>query len=157
MSADSPSSSSLDNRELKSGTSRPPPLSKEERIEIVRKHFVRKGYRVHSGLQFGCEIVLYSDSPERVHSDFCIKLAECNQDDYEEGYVDWRCLQTLARSMADLHKTLIVCHVRQIPDKQHQWTHVVEEIAVASEYAPFRYKVKKDVGEQRKRQKRPDD
>ena len=46
----------------------------EERVEIVREHFVKKGYRVHSGLQFGCELVLYADSPGRVHSDFCVHV-----------------------------------------------------------------------------------
>jgi tRNA splicing endonuclease len=44
----------------------------EDSILIVRKHFERKGYRVHSGLQFGCELVLYADDPSRVHSDFCV-------------------------------------------------------------------------------------
>ena len=46
----------------------------EEKILIVRKHFENKGYRVHSGLQFGCELVLYADVPERVHSDFCVHV-----------------------------------------------------------------------------------
>jgi len=46
----------------------------EERILIVRRHFERKGYRVHSGLQFGCELVLYADDPSRVHSDFCVHV-----------------------------------------------------------------------------------
>ena len=47
-------------------------LSEEERINIVRQHFCRKGYRVHSGLQFGTELVLYADDPAKVHSDFCV-------------------------------------------------------------------------------------
>jgi hypothetical protein len=46
----------------------------EDRIAIVRDHYVRKGYRVHSGLQFGCELVLYADDPSRVHSDFCVHI-----------------------------------------------------------------------------------
>jgi tRNA splicing endonuclease len=46
----------------------------EERILIVRRHFEKKGYRVHSGLQFGCELVLYADIPQRVHSDFCVHV-----------------------------------------------------------------------------------
>ena len=49
-------------------------LSAEERISIVRNHFEKKGYRVHSGLQFGCELVLYADDPGRVHSDFCVHI-----------------------------------------------------------------------------------
>ena len=50
------------------------PLAHENRILIVRKHFENKGYRVHSGLQFGCELVLYADDPDRVHSDFCVHV-----------------------------------------------------------------------------------
>lgn len=49
-------------------------MGEEERIVIVRRHFERKGYRVHSGLQFGCELVLYADIPQRVHSDFCVHV-----------------------------------------------------------------------------------
>ena len=46
----------------------------EERVYIVRKHYEEKGYRVHSGLQFGCELVLYADDPGKVHSDFCVHV-----------------------------------------------------------------------------------
>jgi len=46
----------------------------EAKIAILRKHFEAKGYRVHSGLQFGCELVLYADDPSKVHSDFCVHL-----------------------------------------------------------------------------------
>jgi tRNA splicing endonuclease len=44
----------------------------DQLIDIARRHFQQKGYRVHSGLQFGCELVLYADSPGLVHSDFCV-------------------------------------------------------------------------------------
>jgi len=33
---------------------------REKFIAIARRHFERKGYRVHSGLQFGVELVLYA-------------------------------------------------------------------------------------------------
>ena len=46
----------------------------EERVRIVREHYEEKGYRVHSGLQFGCELVLYADDPSKVHSDFCVHV-----------------------------------------------------------------------------------
>ena len=49
-------------------------ISWEEKIQIVRNHYTSKGYRVHSGLQFGCELVLYADDPSKVHSDFCIHV-----------------------------------------------------------------------------------
>jgi len=59
---------------ISSADSKVSTLSFEERIRIVRDHFERKGYRVHSGLQFGCELVLYADDPDRVHSDFCVHV-----------------------------------------------------------------------------------
>ena len=46
----------------------------EERVQIVRRHYENKGYRVHSGLQFGCDLVLYADDPSKVHSDFCVHV-----------------------------------------------------------------------------------
>ena len=46
----------------------------EEKVAFVRQFYEAKGYRVHSGLQFGCELVLYADDPECVHSDFCIHV-----------------------------------------------------------------------------------
>ena len=36
----------------------------ERKVSIVKKYYQMKGYRVHSGLQFGCELVLYVDAPE---------------------------------------------------------------------------------------------
>jgi tRNA splicing endonuclease len=55
-------------------TSSSPSSAWEDRIQIVRRHFQAKGYRVHSGLQFGCELVLYADDPSKVHSDFCVHV-----------------------------------------------------------------------------------
>lgn len=46
----------------------------EKKVEFVKLHYQEKGYRVHSGLQFGVELVLYADRPELVHSDFCIHV-----------------------------------------------------------------------------------
>jgi len=51
-----------------------PMIEWEERVALVRRHFESKGYRVHSGLQFGCELVLYADDPSKVHSDFCVHV-----------------------------------------------------------------------------------
>lgn len=144
-------------------------LSHEEQILILRNHFEKKGYRVHSGLQFGCELVLYADSPDLVHSDFCVKLVSPQWKDC----LDWRCLQALCRSMPDLHKTLVICrvldqckckHRKEDTNSGNEGTlgqvcllsdcYSIEEIAVASEHAPFRYrKKKKDVGEQVKPRK----
>ncbi|KAI2507187.1 hypothetical protein MHU86_7253 [Fragilaria crotonensis] len=117
-------------------------MSWEERIQILRKHFETKGYRVHSGLQFGCELVLYADDPDRVHSDFCVHLVD--------ERMDWRTMQTLVRSMPDLHKTLIIAHIRETEEDAF----VVEELMMATEHAPFRQKhALKQVGEQRKKVK----
>ena len=46
----------------------------ERRVQLVRKYYEEKGYRVHSGFQFGCELVLYADEPGKVHSDFCVHV-----------------------------------------------------------------------------------
>jgi len=46
--------------------------------------------------------------------------------------------------MPDLHKTLIVSNVRRIDDESY----VVDELAIATEHAPFRHKIVKGVGEQ---------
>ena len=46
----------------------------EEKVEFVKEHYEQMGYRVHSGLQFGAELVLYADRPDLVHSDFCINV-----------------------------------------------------------------------------------
>lgn len=50
------------------------PLDWEKRVWKIREHFQGKGYRVHSGLQFGCELVLYADDPSKVHSDFAVHV-----------------------------------------------------------------------------------
>ena len=77
----------------------------EELISHARTYYTCLGYRVHSGLQFGCELVLYSDSPEYVHSDFCVVVVP------EDGRVDWRRIQSLTRQMSDWKKTLILAEV----------------------------------------------
>ena len=41
----------------------------------IKQYYQLKGYRVHSGLQFGAELVLYAAQPDLVHSDFCIQVA----------------------------------------------------------------------------------
>ena len=134
-------------------------LTHEERIDIVRKHFQNKGYRVHSGLQFGVELVLYSDIPSKVHSDFCVHVP---QD--KNGKLDWRMIQTLVRSMPSIKKTLIIAHVKEkkmgddtsSDDTQQQLVkerYVVHELAISSEHAPFRHKnIPKGVGTQIKPQ-----
>lgn len=105
----------------------------EERIQRVRKHFEQKGYRVHSGLQFGCELVLYADDPSRVHSDYCISIVP------KDGRLDWQNLQVLVRSMSDYHKTLILVNVSE---QENGDDAVVEEIALTTEHAPFRHKAR---------------
>ena len=134
-------------------------LTHEERIDIVRTHFQNKGYRVHSGLQFGVELVLYSDIPSKVHSDFCVHVPHDNN-----GKLDWRMIQTLVRSMPSIKKTLIVAHVKEkkmddstsSDDTQQQSIkdrYEVHELAISSEHAPFRHKnIPKGVGTQIKPQ-----
>ena len=154
-----------------SSTSSPPSsaLTHEERIAaIVRHHFEKKGYRVHSGLQFGVELVLYADNDlNKVHSDFCVHVVNNSA-----GRLDWRMLQTLVRSMPAIRKTLIVANVRDAKGDDRcdddgdnitadrtdaisiqQGSYLVDELAIATEHAPFRHKnIPKGVGTQIKQQ-----
>jgi hypothetical protein len=67
-----------------------------------------------------------------------------------DGSLDWRVMQTLVRSMPDLHKTLIVASLRRTSTDQYE----VDELAMATEHAPFRHKkATVDVGGQRKKAK----
>lgn len=116
-------------------------------ISIVKNHFEMKGYRVLSGLQFGCELVLYSDDISRVHSDFCVHILD------QESRLNWMTLQTLTRSMSDFKKQLIVVNVTPFPVAENRdRDYVVEELAVVSGHAPFRHKrqTKLEVGSQKK-------
>lgn len=119
----------------------------EERVSVARQHFEQKGYRVHSGLQFGCELVLYADDPDNVHSDFCVHVVS-------ESCMNWMTIQTLARSMSTLHKQLIVVDIlpsfegedgalAYFKDKDDGYSPVyykVDEMAIASGHAPFKHK-----------------
>ena len=135
-------------------------LTHSDHISIARTYFHNKGYRVHSGLQFGCELVLYADDPGRVHSDFCVHVVPT------DGKLDWRTIQTLVRSMPDLHKTLIISHVKEVTtdemgEQEEKFVvtygdpsrrYYVEELAMTTEHAPFRHKnVSKGVGMQLKK------
>ena len=152
------------------------------------KHFGNKGYRIHSGLQFGCELVLYADIPSRVHSDFCVHIPNEN-----DGRLNWMTIQILVRSMPELHKTLIIANVKQCPpdqpgaivyvhgtsndiivssgvgeeedmigsfsqtkqEKTKVSYYIVEEIAIATEHAPFKHKnVTNKVGGQLKKKQK---
>lgn len=130
-----------------------------DNISIARTHFTNKGYRVHSGLQFGCELVLYADDPSRVHSDFCVHVVP------PDGSLDWRMIQTLTRLVVSTSKTLIVANVKEVTDEITEdkemdiivtygdppRRYIVEELAIATEHAPFRHKnVMKGVGMQTK-------
>ena len=153
----------------------------EQLIADAREHYTNLGYRVHSGLQFGCELVLYADHPQYVHSDFCVLVLP------SDGRVDWRRIQCLTRSMPDYKKTLILAEVSVIEKdieegdedgeakadnssggeaivsspiapktKRRKRIIKVKELAVSTEHAPFRHRTKKgavDIGSQRKKQK----
>ena len=56
--------------------------------------------------------------------------------------------------MPDLHKTLILANVvieESVNNKHQSASYRVDELAIATEHAPFRHKKVKGVGEQRKR------
>jgi hypothetical protein len=62
-------------------------------------------------------------------------------------------MQSLVRSMPDLHKTLILANVRAVRDDHgHDQQYTVDELAIATEHAPFRHKkALVQVGGQRKK------
>ena len=62
-------------------------------------------------------------------------------------------MQSLVRSMPDLHKTLILAQVRRPLDDSAEYR--VEELAMATEHAPFRHKKRETivVGSQQKKVK----
>lgn len=67
----------------------------------------------------------------------------------EDGLLDWKAIQTLVRSMPDLHKTLILASV---VGEYKDGTATVNELAMATEHAPFRHRPKaREVGGQRKK------
>ena len=53
-----------------------------------------------------------------------------------DGLLDWRMIQSLVRLMPDLHKTLLIASLHP----QADGTFTVQELAMASEHAPFRHK-----------------
>ena len=58
-------------------------------------------------------------------------------------------MQTLARSMPDLHKTLVLANVKGVDGDSPY----IEEVAITTEHAPFRHRPKPiEVGAQRKTQ-----
>jgi hypothetical protein len=138
-----------------------PPISP---LSILSSYYSSLGYRVHSGLQFGCELVLYSDDPSKVHSDFAIMFQEANDS------IDWRRVQCLARAMPDLHKKLIISQIIPndpgLPDIQKSsnptiqaWQtltgYTVSELRLANFHRSFKVrKAEKGVGEQVKNKKR---
>lgn len=77
---------------------------------------------------------------------------------YIDESLDWRRVQTLVRSMPGLHKTLILACVKPIVDRESEAfdkecgieysRYKVEELAIASEHAPFKHKTVKGVGMQ---------
>ena len=61
-------------------------------------------------------------------------------------------MQSLVRSMPDLHKTLILANLRRKNVEDDDY--IVEELAMATEHAPFRHRTKLlGPGTQRKKQK----
>jgi len=119
----------------------------DEQAKFVKRKYERMGYRVHSGLQFGADLVLYAHRPDLVHSDFCINISS------DDEMIDFREMQSLVRSMPDLHKTLVLANVKTSngTDFDSNGTHQVDELVVTTEHAPFRHRPKQvEIGAQKK-------
>ena len=70
-----------------------------------------------------------------------------------DEFIDWREMQTLVRSMPDLHKTLVLVNANaaKVIDIDGNNNRCVDELAISTEHAPFRHKPKPiEVGAQRK-------
>jgi hypothetical protein len=71
-----------------------------------------------------------------------------------DEFIDWREMQTLVRSMPDLHKTLVLVNVNvnaNAKDIDGNNNRCVDELAITTEHAPFRHKPKPiEVGAQKK-------
>ncbi|GMH66436.1 hypothetical protein TrLO_g10116 [Triparma laevis f. longispina] len=121
-------------------------------LSLLRSHYSSLGYRVHSGLQFGTDLVLYADSPSLVHSDFAVVLYNSSFDETESGGFDWRRVQSLTRNMPDLHKKLIVARV--VRTEEEDWRYDVKELMVKTFHRSFKAKKQdKAVGGQKKKKK----
>ena len=69
--------------------------------------------------------------------------------------IDWREMQTLVRSMPDLHKTLVLVNANGLDGNNSRYR--VDELAFTTEHAPFRHRPKPieiEVGAQRKHNKK---
>lgn len=126
---------------------------------LLRSYYSSLGYRVHSGLQFGVDLVLYADDPSRVHSDFAVVIAPP-----DANGLDFRRVQSLARAMPDLHKKLVFARAVELPAKagpgageRTAWERVtgyaVEELRIMNFHRSFKTKqADKGVGGQKKKQ-----
>ena len=106
-----------------SSTSTPENGATQERIylDVVKYYYqtILKYPHIYSGLQFGCHYVLYRDHPQVVHSTYAIYVIHptATTTDCANGHtnIPWSTIQTLVRMMADLHKTLILLHIEELP------------------------------------------
>lgn len=149
----------------------------EAKAVFVRRHYEALGYRVHSGLQFGVDFVLYADSPEAVHSDFCVHIVGDGKFSFFFGSsceVSQSNGITLLLTISTTPRFTNPCRfldelldwreiqtlTRSMPDFHKTLILVnvkgesIEELAMASEHAPFRHRPQqKEVGGQVKKMK----
>jgi len=95
---------------------------------------------------------LFSLSFPHPHA-FCLLSLDClNSTLSVDDFLDWKQMQVLVRSMPDLHKTLIlakICYEDDTIDHTGERKAIVQELALATEHAPFRHKKHKiEVGGQ---------
>lgn len=46
----------------------------KNKLKIVKLYFENQGFIVKDGLKYGCDYVLYTDSPDKVHSKYTVLL-----------------------------------------------------------------------------------
>ena len=153
-------------------------------LNALKEHFKGKGYTSMSGLQYGCDLVLYptrvkSDAAaketfKKVHSNFCVLLffdGDGAEDGASNSYndvglgpsLDWRCIQSLGRSMPEVYKRLCCCFVAErvatvntvtadadtgevIKTESEEYRYSVKEMIVETDHKPFKSVQNKGIG-----------
>jgi hypothetical protein len=126
--------------------------------QYVSSEFAAVAGRGGGGMVFGC--LTYNTCCIFYLYTLCYTLFSIHTPDRP---IDWRSIQTLVRSMPDLHKTLILVNVKRRDDPDgdgdvgSSGCYDIKELAIGTEHAPFRHKHinrirnKKSVGAQLKR------
>jgi tRNA-intron lyase len=84
----------------------------------VYEYFKEKGFIVKGGINYGLDFTVYRKSPQFCHAEICAYVIDGthpydskNENNGENGIINWQQLTTLTRVMPDVMKTLLLCYV----------------------------------------------